>query len=374
MIWFTVAHIFSSFIGLMRISRLSENDKDLEILILRHQLAILKRKQKGPFKPNRAEKLTLAVLAAQLKAQTNRPANKLRDVIRIFQPETVFGWHRELVRRKWIYTRKNKEGRPRISQELKDLVIRLAQENPSWGYGKIEGELLKLGFKISDTTVRNVLKAKGILPAPVRAGSIGWRTLMSHYKEQLLACDFFVIETIRLRTLYCFFFIELGTRYVHLAGITDHPNGLWVAQQARNIIWLLDSLDEREANFIALIRDNDKKYISAFDAVFESEGIHVIRTPFQAPNANSFSERWVRSAREECLDKVLILNEAHLRRVLQTFVRYYNVRRPHQGLAQQSPIHRPTPSTAGSIQRQKVLGGIINDYSRAAGDIAVCPS
>jgi hypothetical protein len=176
MFWFTVAHIFSSLIGLIRISRLSESDKDLEILILRHQLAVLKRKQKGPFKPNRAEELTLAVLSARLKAQTNRPANKLRDVIRIFRPETVLGWHRELVRRKWTYTRKNIGGRPRINQELKDLILRLAQENPSWGYGKIEGELLKLGFKTSDTTVHNVLKAKGILPAPLRAGSIGWRT------------------------------------------------------------------------------------------------------------------------------------------------------------------------------------------------------
>ena len=184
---------------------MSESDKDLEILILRHQLDILKRKQNRPFKPNRAEKLTLAALSARLKTQTDRPINKLRNVIRIFQPETVLGWHRELVRRKWTYARKNKGGRPRISQELEELIIRLAHENSGWGYGKIEGALLKLGFKVSDTTVSNVLKANGILPAPVRAGSIGWRTLMSHYKEQLLACDFFVIETIRLRTLYCFF-------------------------------------------------------------------------------------------------------------------------------------------------------------------------
>jgi len=193
-----------------------------------------------------------------------------------------------------VYARKNKGGRPATSQELKDLIVRLAEENLGWGYGKIEGELIKLGFDVCDTTVSNVLKANGILPAPVRAGSIGWRTLMSHYKDQLLACDFFTIETIWLKTVYCFFFIELGTRRVYLAGITDHPDGPWVAQQARNTVWLLE---EQETDYLCLIRDNDKKYTDAFDTVFESEGINIIRTPFRAPNANAFAERWVRTVR-----------------------------------------------------------------------------
>jgi hypothetical protein len=188
---------------------------------------------------------------------------------------------------------------------VKALVVRLALEN-YWGYGKIKGELLKLGIKLSLTTVGNILRDKGIVPAPVRAGSIGWKTLMNHYREQLLACDFFNIETIWLKTLTVFFFIDIGTRQVYLAGVTDHPNGHWITQQARNQVW---TIQKQEDEFCGLIRDNDKKFPESFDTVFESEGINIIRIPYQAPNANAFAERFVRTIREEILDKVLILNE-----------------------------------------------------------------
>ena len=361
--WFVLAQIFSVLITIVSLGRLSEREKDLEILVLRQQLAILKRKQGQPVKPNRAEKMTLALLTAKLKEITQRPASRLRDIIRIFQPETVLGWHRELVRRKWTYVRQNKGGRPRIDQELRDLILRLARENPRWGYGKIEGELLKLGFQASRTTIRNLLKHHDVAPAPVRSGSIGWRHLMTHYKEQLLACDFFTVETIWLQTLYVLFFIELGTRRVYLAGVTANPNQLWVTQQARQLVW---QLDDRDSPLRFLIRDNDGKFTAAFDTVFRSEGLRVIPTPYQAPNANAYAERWVRTAREECLDHILILNEAHLRRVLREFVHdYYNVARPHQGIGQQFPIPQQQPQNSGSVLRRKVLGGIINDYYRA---------
>jgi hypothetical protein len=257
------------------------------------------------------------------------------------------------------------------------LILRLARENPRWGYGKIEGELLKLGFQASRTTIRNVLKCHDIAPAPVRNGSIGWRHLMTHYKEQLLACDFFTVETIGLHTLYVLFFIELGTRRVHLAGVTANPNQIWVTQQARQLVW---QLDDWQSPCRFLIHDNDDKFSAAFDTIFEegifaegifaegifrSEGVRVIPTPYQAPNANAYAERWVRTAREECLDHILILNEAHLRRVLREFVHdYYNVARPHQGIGQQIPIPRRQPQNSGTVQRRKVLGGIINDYYR----------
>jgi len=360
MVWFFISQIFSMLLTLLRLGRASDADKDLEILILRQQLGILQRKQNKPIKPNRAEKLTLAVLAASLKKQTNRPVKQFKSLIRIFQPETVFGWHRQLVRRKWSHEKKNKVGRPPTDDEVKALIVQLALEN-NWGYGKIEGELLKLGIAVSETTIRNVLNANGIEPAPVRAGSIGWKKLMRHYREQLLACDFFTIETIWLKTIYIFFMIELGTRRVYLAGISQHPNGHWVTQQARNTLWLLE---DHETDFVGLIRDNDSKYIDAFDIVFESEDINIIRTPFQAPNANAFAERWVRTVREECLDKILILDEAHLQRVLNEFLAYYNTRRPHQSLAQQSPSERPQPEKTGLIQKRGILGGIINDYFR----------
>jgi putative transposase len=369
--WFILMQFVSTLTAMVRLGRLSDSEKDLEILVLRHQLDILERKQKRRITPNRAEKLFLAVLTARLKQAMNRPASQLRDVIRILQPETVLSWHRELVRRKWTFKRKAQGGRPRISKELEALIVRLARENSRWGYGKIEGELLKLGFTVSASTVRNVLNRHGILPAPVRYGSIGWRHLMRHYRQQLLACDFFTVETIWLQTLYVLFFIELGTRRVYLAGVTAHPDGWWVAQQARQIVW---TLEEGGADVRILLHDNDSKFTAPFDTVFQAEGLHVIHTPFQAPNANSVAERWVRSVREECLDYLLILNQAHLQRVLNTFIGYYNTARPHQGLPQQSPIPRSLVHNSGPVQRREVLGGVIGDYYRTPDDTALALS
>ena len=291
-------------------------------------------------------------------------------MIRLAQPETVFRWHRELVRRKWTQESQGKRGRPRIDDQMEHLIVRLAKENLRWGYYKIEGELTKLGFDVSLTTVRNVLSRNGIIPAPVRYGSIGWKTMFNHYKEQLLCCDFFVVESLFLRTYYVLFFLEVGTRRVHLAGITANPNGQWVAQQARQYTW---AIEEREETFRCLIHDNDKKLTEAFDDVFQSKQIRVIHTPIEAPNANSFAERWVRSVRQECLDHVLILSEGHLRRVLQTYIDYYNTCRPHQSLEQQSPIPYPEPAKMGAVERRQLLGGIINDYFRAPGTNTLSP-
>jgi hypothetical protein len=371
MLWFFIGHIFSVFLSLIRASRLSENDKDFEIIILRHQLDVMVRKQNKPIRPNRAEKAILALLTAQLKQNTQRTIRQLGDVIPIVRPATAIRWHRELVRRKWAQPPQNKAGRPKIKQEIESLIVRLAKENLRWGYYRIEGELKKLGFVASLTTVRNVLDRNGILPAPVRYGSIGWKTMMNHYKDQLLACDFFTVETIFLKTVYVLFFIELGTRRVHLAGVTSHPDGQWMAQQARQLVW---QFEETETRFRCLIRDNDKKYTDAFDTVFQSQKTRIVPTPLQAPNANAYSERWVRTAREEILDYILIINGAHLRRVLTEFIDFYNSRRPHQSLDQQSPIPRTEPTTTGKVERRQILGGIINDYHRTPDATAVCPA
>ncbi len=195
--------------------------------------------------------------------------------------------------------------------------------------------------------------------------------MMNHYKGQLLACDFFTIETIFLRTVYVLVFIELGTRKVHLAGITSHPDGRWVVQQARQLVW---QFEETDTSFRCLIRDNDRKFTNAFDTVFESQEISIVPTPVRAPNANAYSERWVRTAREEIIDFILIINEAHLRRVLKEFIDFYNSRRPHQSLNQQSPIPRAEPVAMGIVQRRQILGGIINDYFRVLDSTAVCPA
>lgn len=361
--WFILTNIFSTLLSLVRARNLSVQEKELEILILRKQLAILQRKVDKPIRASRIDKMILSVLTKRLKNISNRSSAQLQSVIRIFKPETVLRWHKQLVRLKWTFKGKNKGGRPPINQELENLIIRLAKENPSWGYGKIEGELLKLGFIVPRTTIQNKLRKHNIQPAPVRGGSISWRHLMSHYKDQILATDFFTVETITLKTLYALFFIELGTRRVHFSGVTLHPNQLWTTQHARDLLWEIGGSDP---SFRFLIHDNDKKFSSMFDTIFLSEGFHVIHTPYCAPNANAFAERWIRSVKEECLDHILIINTAHLRRVLIEYTNdYYNIARPHQGVNQQTPLPRGQPSTSGSIHKRKILGGIINDYYRA---------
>ena len=265
-----------------------------------------------------------------------------------------------MVLRKWTIRRKGKSGRPKISSELEALIVRLAKENPRWGYGKIQGELLKLGYELSISTVRNVLKHHRINPAHQRSTG-SWRTFLRHYKDQILACDFFTVETIWLKTIYVLFFIHLGTRKIYVSGCTANPDTTWITQQARQIVW---ELKDHAQKISFLLHDNDTKFSSSFDSVFTSENIEIIHTPFQAPKANAYAERWVRYVREECLDQILIVNENHLYRTIKEYGRYYNHSRPHQGLGQQCPISSPSGYKAGQIRRRDVLGGIIHDYYR----------
>jgi putative transposase len=281
-----------------------------------------------------------ATLTCKLKAKKVSLHQQLRQFLLLFQPETLLRWHRDLVRKKWTFQRKvdHAGGRPITDPELEALVLRLARENTR-GAGKIQGELLKLGYRLGETTVRDILRRHGILPAPERQHHINhWSIFLKHYRNQLLACDFFTVETLRLQTLYVFFFIEISTRHATLAGVTNYPTAAWVTQQARQFIWeFLQS--NSTARF--LIRDRDAKYTRAFDAVFQSEGVRVIRTPVRTPQANGFAERWIRSVREACLDRLLIVNQQHLKRVLQDYVAYDNEARPHQGLAQRTSFPMP---------------------------------
>src|SRR5688572_18231955 len=197
-------------------------------------------------------------------------------------------------------------------------------------------ELRKLGFRLAASTIRTILARHHLLPAPQRCKSgNSWRILLHHYKDQLLATDFFTVETALLQTVYVFFFIELGTRRVHFAGCTAHPTSAWVTQQARQMTW---TLQDQGIPIQFLIHDRDSKFSATFDAVFRSEQIQIIRTPFRAPNANAYAERWVRTVRQECLDHLLIVHETHLKRVLAEYITFYNARRPHQGIQQQAPI------------------------------------
>jgi putative transposase len=301
------------------------------------------------------------VLADKLKAKSQGVHDRLRAGLVLVQPETRLKWHRALVRRQWTFRPPNTGGRPRLEAELEALIVRLARENPRLGFDKIQGELLKLGYALDPSTVRNVMRRHHIPPAPKRGHST-WRTFLQHYRQQMVACDFFTVETVTLQTLYVLFFIELGTRRVHLAGITANPESAWVTQQARQVVW---ELDETAPPMRFLIHDHDTQFTATFDHVFESEGLAIVLTPYRAPKANAFAERWVRSVREECLDHLLLLGQRHLRRVLVEYVQYYNTARPHQGLDQQAPLPFP-PRQTGPVACREVLGGIIHDYYRQA--------
>ncbi len=363
MLFFLLAHTFSLLLDLLWLRRRPDHDKDLEILLLRQQLRTLQRKHPHAPRISRWEKLTLVVLVGKLTGLTSARA-RLGQVVLLFKPDTLLKWHRELVRRKWTFQKHASVGRPPTSPDLEALILRLAKENPGWGYGMLEGELGKLGHDIGRSTIRDVLKRQCVPPAPERSkhGS-SWRTFLTHYKHEIVACDFFTVETAWLKTLYVLFFIEVGSRRVHLAGCTARPTSAWVTQQARHLSW---QIQDGTLPVQFLIHDRDTKFVTTFDTVFTSEGVTIIRTPARAPNANAFAERWVRSVREECLDKILILGENHLRRVMTAYGMYYNTARAHQGIEQQCPIRLDNRSRAGPIERRDILGGVLHDYYRRA--------
>ena len=300
--------IGSWLLDIIAIVRLTDSEKDLELLILRHQINILERQVKRP-RLSRLERLSLAVIANKLKQRADRTRQQLAQSILIFKPETVLGWHRELVRRKWTFKQLRQPGRPRTDPDIEALIVRLARENPRMGYRKIEGELLKLGYDVGKTIIKEILRRHGIPPVPER-GRSSWRAFLKHYRHQMIACDFFTVETVLLRTLYVLFFIELGTRRVHVVGCTSNPDSAWVTQQARNLTW---DLQEQGTEFRYLIHDRDSKFAKSFDQVFEAEGCKIVLTPRQAPDANSYAERWVRTARNECFDHILIFNGVNAR-------------------------------------------------------------
>ena len=246
------------------------------------------------------------------------------------------------------------------------MILQLAQENPRWGYQRIRGELLKLEHQPSTTAIRSLLRRHGVPPAPRRAG-VSWRAFLRAHAAGVLACDFVTVETLRLPTLFVLFFIELQTRRVFVAGCTEHPSAAWVTQQARNLAWHWDKEDRRPA---LVIHDRDAKFPAAFDAVFRAERVHVVQTPVRAPRANAVAERWVGTARRDCLDWLLILGPRHWEQVLREYVAHYNAARPHRALALRPPLARrqplhPVAQAAGIIRRDR-LGGLIHEYEPGA--------
>ena len=334
-----------------------EAAKDLEIVVLRHELSVLRRQSKQPrFRPS--DRAFLAAAARRL------PRTRWEGFV--VTPKTLLRWHRELVRWRRARYSKRPQGRPPLSAEVQELILRLARENPRWGYKRIQGELLKLGIKVSATTIRKLLSRPGLGPAPRRGGTT-WRQFLTQQASSMMACDFFTIETMWLKRIYVLVFIELATRRVQLAGCTTNPDGGWVTQQARNFTF---HLDERAQPLRFLIHDRDSKFCGPFDGVFATEGMQVVRTPIRAPRANAICERWIRTVRTECLDWLLIFSRRHLEHVLRIYIHHYNRQRPHRALQLQTPeqgeFKRTLPPVDARVRRRDRLGGLLHEYFEAA--------
>jgi len=332
----------------------SDAAKDVEILVLRHEVAVLRRTNARPAL-TWLDRAVLSALSRLLPAPLRR--------MRLVSPRTLLRWHAQLVARRWTYPHRS-PGRAATTAPIRALVLRMARENPRWGYRRIQGELVGLGHSVAASTVWKILKDAGLDPAPRRAGPT-WRQFLSAQAHAILAIDFAHVDTVFLHRLYVLVVIEHGRRRVHLAGITAHPTGAWITQQARN---LLMDLGDRADRFRFLIRDRDSKFTTAFDAVFAGADIRIIRTPPQAPRANAIAERFIGTLRRECLDHILIAGPRHLDIVLREYVQHFNTHRPHRSLDQRPPAGDapPRPGAGIRVLRRDRLGGLVHEYLQVA--------
>jgi putative transposase len=328
------------------------------IAFLREENRALKAQLTGRrLRLNDVQRRRLAVLGQRLGRDV------LRDVATLVTPDTILRWHRELIVRKWTYTRQ-RPGRPGVLTEIRRLVVRMATENPSWGYTRIQGALKNVGHRVARSTIAAILKAEGIPPSRERPTT--WRTFLRAHWPALVAADFFTTEVWTARglvTYYTMFIIELQSRQVYVAGSTRYPDEAFVMQAIRG---LANPVDGVLVNGCVLVCDRDRKWSRAVLEFLEHEGIRIIRTPFWAPNCNAYAERFVRSIKEECLDRVIPLGEGHLRRTIAEYIVHYHRERNHQGLSNELIRPLAPPDDQGPVRRCQRIGGMLSYYYRAA--------
>jgi putative transposase len=353
----------TNMVAFVRLLPMNDVDKDIEILALRHQLAVLQRQVDRP----RLAPPDRTFLAALLHRLSRR---RLRQLHLIVSPDTVLRWHRDLLRRRHaMASRPKRPGRPPTVRSVRVLVLRLAKENASWGYRRIHGELAVLGIEAAPSTVWEILKDAGIDPVPERDRQT-WPAFLRGQAHAILAADFFESRTLTGARLYVFAVIEHATRRVRILGATAHPTAGWTTQLARNLVM---DLQDAGATVKYLIRDRDSRYTAAFDAVFHSEGVAIVKTGIRVPRMNAIMERWVRTCRAELLDRTLIVNRSHLLHALREYETFYNGHRPHRTLDAAAPL-RPLPRPIAKpgqlhhldIRRRDRLGGILHEYQHAA--------
>ena len=347
--------LYRLMVGLMGLTVRSGRAKDLEIIVLRHQVAVLRRQVDRPAISDDDRTLLGAVAHA-----LSRGAREGW----IVTPDTLLRWHRRRVARHWTHPPR-RPGRPTTAAAIRRLVLDVAAENPTWGYRRIRGELVGLGYEVGASTVWQILKGHNLAPAPERA-SVTWSDFLR--SQAAVACDFACVDTVGLRRYYLLFFIDIPTRRVFYAGITAQPSGDWTTQAARN---LFPRHGQALARCKALVRDRDSQFTDAFDEIFRSEDIKILKTPVRTPVANAFAERWIGTLRRELLDRTLIWNRTQLERIVVDYIDHYNEHRPHRSLDQHPPSSvgaTPirSPGDEVSARRSSRCDGLIHEYQNAA--------
>ena len=344
----------------LRLSRREEAWKDAEILILRHQLAVLRRQQPGRVKLNWADRAFLAALLGAI------PRSRRQGLRLLASPDTLLRWHRDIVRRRWAArSARGRTGQPATCRNIKVLTRRLARENPGWGYRRIHGEMAGLGVMVAASTVWEILRTSGLQPDR-RLNGPGWSQFLRSQADTIVACDFFAADLLDGTQAYVLAAIEHATRRIRILGVTLHPAGEWATQQARNLIM---DIGDRAGRVKFMIRDRDSNFTTAFDAVLADAGIRTVLCNIQTPRMNAIAERWIGGCRRELLDRTLIWNQAHLRRILTQYETHHNQHRPHRALraaAPLNPLPQPVDLDQHRIRKQARVGGLINEYHLVA--------